>query len=42
MSDEPSGRNMKKGLGLVGVVVAIISITWFALRPKRKDKGSEG
>jgi hypothetical protein len=37
VSDEPSGRGVK-GLGLLGVIAAIVSIWWFALRPRGKDE----
>jgi len=40
MSEESSGMGKKGALGIVGAVVAIVSIFWFALRPRmhRKDE----
>jgi hypothetical protein len=40
MSDEPqseSNRNgLKSGLSIAGALAAVVSIWWFALRPRRK------
>ncbi len=40
MSDEPTGKGLKSGLGVAGALVAIVSIWWFALRPRRKHDES--
>jgi hypothetical protein len=37
MSEETSG-NKKKTLGIVGVVVTLVSVFWFALRPRLKQR----
>jgi hypothetical protein len=36
MSEESTGKALKSGLGVVGALVAIVSVWWFALRPRRK------
>jgi hypothetical protein len=40
MSEESSHNGVKAGLGIVGAVLAIASIFWFALRPRlfKKDQ----
>jgi hypothetical protein len=38
MSEESKGTAVKSGLGIVGAVVAIASVWWFALRPRQKNK----
>jgi hypothetical protein len=39
MSEEPtpSGRGVKSTLGVIGALITIVSVWWFALRP-RHDK----
>ncbi|HEV3213845.1 MAG TPA: hypothetical protein VGZ03_10660 [Acidimicrobiales bacterium] len=34
MADD--GRNMKPALGIAGAIAAIVSIWWFAFRPRRR------
>ncbi|CAB4782072.1 MAG: hypothetical protein WCL31_01515 [Actinomycetes bacterium] len=36
MSNESSTGSKKKTLGIVGVVVTLFSVFWFALRPRLK------
>jgi len=36
MSNEPTTGNKKKTLGIVGVAVTLVSVFWFALRPRLK------
>jgi hypothetical protein len=40
MSEESKGKGVKSGLGVVGALVAIVSVWWFALRPRRKHDES--
>ncbi|HEY5120942.1 MAG TPA: hypothetical protein VII84_05160 [Acidimicrobiales bacterium] len=37
MSEQPTsnGRGMKSTLGVLGALATIISVWWFALRPRR-------
>jgi hypothetical protein len=41
MSDEKSHGKVKGGLGLLGVVATIVSVWWFALRPRRRQRNEE-
>jgi hypothetical protein len=36
MSNETPSGSKKKTLGIVGVVVTLVSVFWFALRPRLK------
>ena len=36
MSDAPKGKAVKSGLGVLGALATIISVWWFALRPRMK------
>ena len=38
MSEETTGTNQKKTLGAVGVLVTLVSVFWFALRPRLKQR----
>ena len=38
MSEETTGTNKKKTLGEVGVLVTLVSVFWFALRPRLKQR----
>jgi hypothetical protein len=40
-SDEHAGRGMKSGLGALGALAAIVSVWWFALRPRWKSKKAD-
>jgi hypothetical protein len=40
VTDNPPGKGVKSSLGVLGALVTIISIWWFALRPisKKRDQ----
>jgi len=38
MSEESSGMGKKGALGIVGATIAVVSIFWFALRPRLRHK----
>ncbi len=40
MSEDGKGKVLKSGLGIAGAAVAIVSVWWFALRPRfhKKDE----
>jgi hypothetical protein len=43
MAEGKSSRSAKPALGIVGAALAIASIWWFALRPRRKaGRASQG
>ncbi|NNN01195.1 MAG: hypothetical protein HKL86_05115 [Acidimicrobiaceae bacterium] len=39
MVDNPKGKAVKSGVGVIGAIATIISVWWFALRPRRKRDG---
>ncbi len=39
MVDSPQGKAVKSGVGVIGAIATIISVWWFALRPRRKRDG---
>jgi hypothetical protein len=39
MSNESTTGSKKKTLSIVGVVVTVFSVFWFALRPRLKKSG---
>jgi cbb3-type cytochrome oxidase subunit 3 len=36
MADGAKGKGVKSTIGIVGALVTIVSVWWFALRPRRK------
>jgi cbb3-type cytochrome oxidase subunit 3 len=36
MADKNKGTAMKSSIGVLGALATIISVWWFALRPRRK------
>ena len=38
MSDESKGKGVKSTLGVVGALATIVSVWWFALRPRKKKR----
>jgi cbb3-type cytochrome oxidase subunit 3 len=36
MAEESQGKGVKSTLGVVGALATIISVWWFALRPRKK------
>jgi hypothetical protein len=36
MAENPKGKVVKSGIGVVGALATIISVWWFALRPRFK------
>jgi hypothetical protein len=38
VSDTPKGKGVKSSLGLVGALATIVSVWWFALRPRFKKR----
>jgi hypothetical protein len=38
MADSPKGKVVKGGIGVLGALATIISVWWFALRPRFKKR----
>jgi hypothetical protein len=38
MAENQKGKGAKSTIGVLGVLASIISVWWFALRPRRKLK----
>jgi hypothetical protein len=38
MADETKGKGVRSTLGVIGALATIISVWWFALRPRRKNR----
>ena len=36
MAENPKGRAVKSGIGVLGALATIVSVWWFALRPRSK------
>ena len=41
MSESPKGKAVKSSIGVLGALATIISVWWFALRPKFKKPHEE-
>jgi cbb3-type cytochrome oxidase subunit 3 len=39
MATNEKGKGAKSTIGVLGVLASIISVWWFALRPRRKQRG---
>jgi hypothetical protein len=39
MADNPKGKVVKSGIGVLGALATIVSVWWFALRPRSKRNG---
>jgi hypothetical protein len=37
VSDSPKRKGVKSSIGVLGALASIISVWWFALRPRRKQ-----
>ncbi|MHB1088475.1 MAG: hypothetical protein ACYC19_06905 [Acidimicrobiales bacterium] len=38
MSEETKGKGVKSTIGVLGAIATIISVWWFALRPRKKTR----
>jgi hypothetical protein len=38
MAENPKGKGVKSTIGVLGALASIISVWWFALRPRRKQR----
>jgi len=38
MADNPKGKVVKSSIGVLGALATIVSVWWFALRPRRKNE----
>jgi len=41
MSESPKGKAVKSSIGVLGALATIISVWWFALRPRFKKRDEE-
>jgi hypothetical protein len=39
MADNSKGKVVKSGIGVLGALATIVSVWWFALRPRSKSNG---
>jgi cbb3-type cytochrome oxidase subunit 3 len=38
MAKESKGKGVKSSLGVAGAILTIVSVWWFALRPRKKKR----
>jgi cbb3-type cytochrome oxidase subunit 3 len=38
MAEDSKGKGVKSTIGVVGAIATIISVWWFALRPRKKKQ----
>ncbi len=41
MADESKGKGVKSTIGVLGAIATIVSVWWFALRPRKKRRDEE-